>query len=217
MENEKEIVFTPLTMRQRILSSFYLIGLTLLCAFLAGGFCFSGLSCVALAVLLSFHLASLVFGCLMQVIRKTGYSYWYWVDIYLQHILKKMLYLTGICLVMLWLASLANRDGFGFWMLFQSINIILLITINLQIGWVFANSQVGNKINAKPFYPFLCWIFGTIILFIISFIPLVQFFVFMYSLVEGENLRRLNFNLVHYFFGILKNASTLGHKIKFGL
>ena len=167
-------------MKKRILRCFYLISLTFLCAFLAGGFGWIG--CIALAVLLSFHLASLVFGCLMQLILKKGYSYWYWVDMYLQHILKKMLYLTGFSLMMLLLAlvSIARGGGIEFgWLIWvELLNIVSLIVINLQIGWVFAKSQIlvmGTDTYTRPFYPFLCWILGTITLFILFFTPQERF------------------------------------------
>ena len=192
-EDEKEIVYIPLTMRQRSMRCFYLISLTFLWAILTGAV--GGLSGISLAfaVLLSFHLASLVFGCVMQVIRKTGYSYWYWVDLYLQNILKKILYLTGVILLLLllfWLLIIVddklagNKEGsgagyvYGLWflmMLVESINVFLLISVFLQIGWLFANSQLGKKINAKPFYPFLCWILGILTLFLILFIPQYHF------------------------------------------
>jgi hypothetical protein len=115
----------------------------------------------------------------MQAILKKDYSYWYWVDIYLQHTLKKMLYLTGFSLMMLLLAlvSIVRGGGieFGWLILVELLNIVSLIVINLQIGWVFAKSQIGIKINTRPFYPFLCWILGTITLFILFFVPQERF------------------------------------------
>lgn len=189
MEDEQKLKPLPSTikrrMKKRILRCFYLIGLTLLCVFGAGGFGSGGgfrwIGCIALAVLLSFHLASLVFGCLMQFILKKGYSYWYWVDIYLQHIIKKMLYLAGISLIMmivLVLVATNGGDGFGGLLLMELLNIVSLIVINLQIGWVFAKSQIlviGTDTYTRPFYPFLCWILGTITLFILFFTPQYHF------------------------------------------
>jgi hypothetical protein len=206
MEDGKEIVYIPLTMRQRTMRCFYLISLTFLWAILTGAV--GGLSGVslALAVLLSFHLASLVFGCLMQVIRKTGYSYWYWVDFYLQNTLKKILYLTGISLLLwllFWLLIIVddklagNQEGSGagyaIGLLFliisvESINVFLLISMFLQIGWLFANSQLGKKINAKPFYPFLCWVFGILTLFLLLFIPQYHF---IFSLIKQGYFGRI--------------------------
>ena len=181
MEDEQKLKPLPSTikrrMKKRILRCFYLISLTLtfFCVLLAGGF--GWMAWTTLAVLLSFHFASLVFGCLMQLILKNGYSYWYWVDIYLQHILKKMLYLTGVYLGML-LLLVPTGYGLGGFILVELISIILLIVINLQIGWVFAKSQIlvmGTDTYTRPFYPFLCWILGTITLFILFLTPQERF------------------------------------------
>ncbi|MCS6267309.1 MAG: hypothetical protein H2174_07055 [Vampirovibrio sp.] len=191
MEDEQKLKPLPSTikrrMKKRILRCFYLVSLTLVCVFGAGCFSFGWIGYTALAVLLSFHLASLVFGCLMQFILKKGYSYWYWVDMYLQHIIKKTLYLAGISLIMmivLVLVATSGGDGFGGLLLMELLNIVSLIVINLQIGWVFAKSQIlviGTDTYTRPFYPFLCWILGTITLFILFFTPQYHF---IHSLME---------------------------------